>query len=255
MKQHVYLSMTPESLIASHLPPDEFGNYLATGTKKRLRGQAIFLELNPAKMPDLPIDYMNQRLVPYADGEPKRSLYLSIYRVLEKIPLEAMLNLYLVTDDGKVLELKSVPFPLDKQEITHLYQQFNPISTRVASKLSPPEFIAFLTDTRKPVSAPSIFMVELKLNKLARHPEAPIHDLPYPNPDHLKDCLTVLMLSEHRLTKTVIRQFKEELSYRTIKTGFFVGNRDDQLYYAFPSLDELEGPYYSWWRSALTQCF
>jgi len=255
MKQHIYLSLTPESLIASHLPPKEFGNYLATGTKKRLRGQAIFLELNPAKMPDLPIDYMNQRLVPYADGEPKRSLYLSIYRVLEKIPLEAMLNLYLVTDDGKVLELKSVPFPLDKQEITHLYQQFNPISTRVASKLSPPEFIAFLTDTKKPVSAPSIFMVELKLNKLARHPEAPIHDLPYPNPDHLKDCLTVLMLSKHRLTKTVIRQFKGELSYRTIKTGFFVGNRDDQLYYAFPSLDELEGPYYSWWRSALTQCF
>ena len=255
MKKYLYLSITPESLVASHLPPAEFGNYLAIGTRKRLRGQAIFLELNPAKMPNLPIDYMNERLVPYANGEPKRSVYLSIYRVLENIPVEAMLNLYLVTDDGKVLELKSVPFPLDKQDIIHLYQQFNPISTRVASKLSPPEFIAFLTDTEKPVSAPSIFMAELKLNKLSRHPEAPIHDLPYPNPDHLKDCLSTLMLSEHRLTKTVIRQFKGELSYRTIKTGFFVGNRDDYLHYAFPSIDELEGPYYSWWRSALTQCF
>lgn len=255
MKQHVYLSMTPESLIASQLPPAEFGNYLATGTRKRLRGQAIFLELKPSKMPELPLDYMSQRLVPYPDGEPKRSVYLSIYRVLENIPLEAMLNLYLVTDDGKVLELKSVPFPHDKQDIVHLYQQFNPISTRVASKLPPPEFIEFLTDPKNMVSAPSIFMVELKLNKLARHPEAPIHDLPYPNPDHLKDCLSVLMLSEQRLTKTVIRQFKGELSYRTIKTGFFVGNQDDYLYYAFPSLDELENPYYSWWRSALTQCF
>ena len=255
MKQFLYLSLTPESLIASHLPPEEFGNYLAVGTRKRLRGQAIFLELNPSKMPNLPTDYLNERLVPYADGEPKRSVYLSIYRVLENIPVGAMLNLYLVTDDGKVLELKSGPFPLDKQNIVHLYQQFNPISTRVASKLSPPEFIAFLTDTEKPVSAPSIFMVELKLNKLSRHPEAPIHDLPYPNPDHLKDCLSTLMLSENRLTKTVIRQFKGELSYRTIKTGFFVGNRDDYLHYAFPSIDELEGPYYSWWRSALTQCF
>jgi len=247
--------MTPESLIASQLPPVEFGNYLATGTRKRLRGQAIFLELNPAKISDLPTDYINQRLVPYPDGEPKRSVYLSIYRVLENIPLEAMRNLYLVTDDGKVLELKSIPFPLDKQDLIHLYQQFNPISTRVASKLSPPEFIGFLTDPKKLVSAPSIFMVELKLNKLARHPEAPIHDLPYPNPDHLKDCLSLLMLSEHRLTKTVIRQFKGELSYRTIKTGFFVGNRDDYRYFPFPSMDELEGPYYSWWRSALTQCF
>jgi hypothetical protein len=247
--------MTPESLVASQLPPVEFGNYLATGTRKRLRGQAIFLELDPAKIKDLPEDYMNQRLVPYADGEPKRSVYLSIYRVLEKTPIEAMKNLYLVTDDGKVLELKSVPFALDKQDKIHLYQQFNPISTRVASKLSPPEFIAFLTDPDKPVSAPSIFMVELKLNKLARHPEAPIHDLPYPNPDHLKECLTTLILSEQRLTKTVIRQFKGDLSYRTIKNGFFLGNKDDFLYYAFPSLDELEGPYYSWWRSALTQCF
>ena len=121
MKQFVYLSLTPESLVASHLPPAEFGNYLATGTRKRLRGQAIFLELNPAKLRNLPIDYMNERLVPYADGEPKRSVYLSIYRVLENVPIEAMKNMYLVTDDGKVLELKSVPFPLDKQDIIHLY--------------------------------------------------------------------------------------------------------------------------------------
>jgi hypothetical protein len=255
MKQYVYLSMTPEALVASQLPPVEFGNYLATGTRKRLRGQAIFLELNPSKMPDLPKDYMDQRLVPYSNGEPKRSVYLSIYRVLEKTPLEALLKLYLVTDDGKVLELKSVPFAIDNQDKIHLYQQFNPISTRVASKLSPPDFITFLTDTKKPVSTPAIFLVELKLNKLARHPEAPIHDLPYPNPDHLKECLTTLMLSDQRLTKTVIRQFKGELSYRTIKTGFFIGNQDDFLYYAFPSIDELEGTYYPWWRSALTQCF
>jgi len=255
MKQYVYLSMTPESLVASQLPPVEFGNYLATGTRKRLRGQAIFLELDPAKMKDLPVDYMNQRLVPYADGEPKRSVYLSIYRVLERTPLKAMKNLFLVTDDGKVLELKSSTFKPNKQDKIHLYQQFNPISTRVASKLSPPEFIGFLTDPKKPVFAPNIFMVELKLNKLARHPEAPIHDLPYPNPDHLKECLTTLILSEHRLTKTVIRQYKGELSYRTVKSGFFVGNHDKHLYYAFPSLKELESTHYSWWRSALTQCF
>ena len=255
MDQYVYLSITPEALVASQLPPVEFGNYLATGTRKRLRGQAIFLELDPSKMKDLPLDYMRQRLVPYADGEPKRSVYLSIYRVLENTALEAVKHLYLVTDDGKVLELKAGRYETDKQDVIHLYQQFNPISTRVASKLTPPEFLGFLTDPNKPVWAPCIFLAELKLNRLARHPEAPIHDLPYPNPDHLRDCLTVLMLSEHRLTKTVIRQFKGELSYRTIKSGFFLGNRDNYLYYAFPSLEKLESTHYSWWRSALTQCF
>ncbi len=255
MKQYIYLLLTPESLVASHLPPLEFGNYLAVGTRKRLRGQAIFLELNPAELSNLPVDHLNNRLVPYDDGEPKRSLFLSIYRVLENTPLEAMMKLYLVTDDGKVLELKSDIYKPDNLDLIHLYQQFNPISTRVASKLSPPEFIDFLTDPKKAVSAPRIFIVELKLNKLARHPEAPIHDLPYPNPDHLRDCLTTLMLSEKRLTKTVIRQFKGELSYRTIKTGFFVGNQESYLYFAFPSAEELESTHYSWWRSALTQCF
>lgn len=255
MNQYIYLSLTPESLVASHLPPAEFGNYLAVGTRKRLRGQAIFLELDPSKVKDLPTNYLNERLVPYEKGEPKRSLYLSIYRVLENTPLEAMKNLFLVTDDGKVLELKSVTYKEDKLDVIHLYQQFNPINTRVASKLSPPRFIGMLTDPKKPVSAPVLFMVELKLNKLARHPEAPIHDLPYPNPDHLRDCLSTLMLSEKRLTKTVIRQFKGELSYRTIKTGFFVGNQENYLYYAFPAAEELESTHYSWWRSALTQCF
>ena len=255
MKQFVYLSLTPESLIASHLPPSEFGNYLAVGTRKRLRGQAIFLELDPGKMKNLPMEYMNERLVPYEDGEPKRSLFLSIYRVLENTPLEAMKNLYLVTDDGKVLELMPKSFKPDKQDVIHLYQQFNPINTRVASKLSPPGFINFLTEPGKPVSVPRIFLVELKMNKLARQPDAPIHDLPYPNPDHLRDCLFSLISSGQRLTKTVIRQFKGELSYRTIKSGFFVGDQDSFLYYPFPSIDELEDKHYSWWRSALTQCF
>ena len=45
MKKYYYLVATPESLIASHLEPKEFGNYLAVGTKKRTRGQAIFSRL------------------------------------------------------------------------------------------------------------------------------------------------------------------------------------------------------------------
>lgn len=255
MKQYIYLSATPESLVASHLPPIEFGNYLAVGTKKRTRGQAIFFEVDPTHLEHLPKEYLDKRLIPYENGEPKRSLFLSIYRVFENTPLSAFNNLYLVTDDGKVMELKSKYYQPDKRDMIHLYQQFNPIGTRVASKLNPLEFINFLTDTSKPVSAPRIFLAELKLNRLARHADAPIHDLPYPNPDHLRDCIARLMDSGERQTKTVIRQFRGELSYRTVKDGFFVGDQDGYLYYPFPSPEELENQHYSWWRSALIQCF
>ena len=255
MSQFIYLSATPESLVASQLPPIEFGNYLAVGTRKRIRGQAVFFEIDIEKMESLPREYINERLVPYEDGEPKRSVFLSIYRVIEHVPLEAIKNLYLVTDDGKVLELKAGKYKPPPSDIIHLYQQFNPISTRVASKLNPPEFIQFLTDTSKPVSVPKIFIVELKLNKLSKDSYAPIHDLPYPNPDHLRDCLARLKSSKERLTKTVIRQFHGDLSFRTIQNGFFIGEKDNFLYYPFPSVEELEDKYYFWWRSALVQCF
>ena len=255
MNQYVYLCATPESLVASQLPPAEFGNYFAVGTRKRTRGQAIFFEIDMEKMDMLPRDYINQRLVPYEDGEPKRSVFLSIYRVMEQVPLEALKSLYLVTDDGKVLELKPDKYKAAAGDLIHLYQQFNPITTRVASKLNPPEFIQFLTDTEKMVSTPKLFIVELKLNKLAKDSYAPLHDLPYPNPDHLRDCLSRLKSSSERLTKTVIRQYKGELSYRTIQDGFFIGEKDNYLYYPFPGIAELEDKYYHWWRSALVQCF
>jgi hypothetical protein len=255
MKKYFYLVVTPESLIASHLEPLEFGNYLAVGTKKRTRAQSIFFELDADKLHDLPMDYIEKNLVPYPNEEPKRSVYVSIYRVLEKTPLAALKNLYLVTDDGKVLELESSSYTeIDSDEV-HLYQQFNPITTRVASKLVPNDFIQFLTDPQKPISTPKVIFAELQLGELAHNANAPLHNLPYRNPDHLRDCLIKLKDVEGKLTKTVLRFLQGDISYRTIKTGFFVGEQNRFLYYPFPSVDELESKHFSWWRSALTQHF
>ena len=253
MKNHFYLVATPESLIVSHLQPFDFGNYLAVGTKKNLKSQSVFFELNPDKL-DLPNDYIDSKLVPYPNGEPKRSVYLSIYRVFETTPIDALKNLYLVTDDGKVLEIQASEYSDSMQEI-HLYQQYNPFSTIVASKLSPPEFIRFLTNREKPVSIPRLFFVELQLNELAQNPNAPLNNLPYRNPAHLRECLIKLQESSERLTKTVLRERKSELPYRTIKSGFFIGSGTEYLFYPFPSHKELETNLFSWWRSALVQHF
>jgi hypothetical protein len=174
---------------------------------------------------------------------------------LEKTPLSALKNLYLSTDDGKVLELASSDFEETETDDTHLYQQFNPITTRVASKLNPRKFIEFLTDTSKPVSAPKVLFVELLLNELANDPNAPLHNLPYTNPDHLRDCLLKLNETKGKRTKTVLRYMQGELNYRTIKSGFFIGEKENYLFYPFPNITQLEGKYYSWWRSALTQHF
>jgi len=253
MKKFYYLVITPESFIASHLPPEEFGHYLSVGTKKRIRSQNIFFELDPEKMKNIPHDYIDTKLVPYPDNEPKRSVFFGIYRVLEQTPLAALKKLYLATDDGRVLGIESAAFEKTESNESHLYQQFNPVTTRVASKLSPPEFIEFLTDTGKPVSTPKIFFAELQLNELATDPTAPLSNLPYPNPDHLRECLIKLNETKGKLTKTVLRFMRGDLIFRTIKNGFFIGQKKDCLYYPFPPVEELESKYFTWWRSALTQ--
>lgn len=255
MKKYYYLVITPESFIASHLAPIDFGHYLAVGTRKRLRCQNIFFEIDPDKMKEFPEEYINGKLVPYSDGEPKRSVYFGIYRVLERTPLAALKNLYLTTDDGKVLEINSSEYEEKDSEEIHLYQQFNPITTRVASKLTPDEFIRFLTEPKKPVSAPKLFFTELMLNELATDPNAPLHNLPYPNPDHLRECLIKLQETKGKLTKTVLRFFNNDLSFRTIKNGFFIGQEENYLFYPFPAIEELESKHFSWWRSALAQHF
>lgn len=220
-----------------------------------MRGQTIFFELDISKLSDYPKKYIEKNLVLYANGEPKRSVYCSIYRVWEKTPLAALKNLYLVTDDGKVLPLESTVYEEKITDETHLYQQFNPITTRIASKLSPSDFIQFLTDTKKPVSTPKVFFTKLILNELAFHPNGSLSNLPYANPDHLHDCLIKLNTTKGKLTKTLLRFMQDDSNYRTIKSGFFVGEKDRYLFYEFPSVKKLEKNYYRRWRSALTRHF
>lgn len=253
MKKYLYLSLTPEALIASMLPPNEFGTYLAVGTKKRTRGQAIFFEIDRDKLDDhFPLDLIDKRCVPKADGKPKRSVYLSIYRVLEHTPLKAFKNLYLVTDDGRVLELEQGKYEMKSNNKLYLYQQLCPVSPMIASIANPPNFIKILTDQTRPVSVPKIAFVELDLGELANDPkEGKVDDLPYPNIHHLRDCLIQLTNKPDKPSKTVIRIFKDDLFYRMCKTGFFVGNKDDFLFYPFPSIEELNEKHHVWWRSAI----
>lgn len=254
MKRYLYLSLIPEALIASMLPPEEYGSYAAVGTKKRSRGQAIFFEVDRDQLPDyFPLGDIEEHCVPHGDGTPKRSLYLSIYRVLEHIPLDAFKDLYLATDDGRVLALQRAQFEPSEEEHLHLYQEFCPVTPRVVSNLSPREFVDFTTGGEQRIHVPRIVFCDLILRNLRRNPDAEdINDLPYKNIGHLRDCLRAISRGSGKKTKTVIRQMTSEVLFRTIKHGFFVGNKGEMIHYPMPRPDQLEREYYEWWRSALT---
>jgi len=251
MDNKLYLSLIPESLIVSMLPPAKFGNYLAVGTKKRSREQAMYFEIKDGFKTDyfdLPGAY--EQCVPHEDGRPKHTVYVSTYRVLEHIPLDAFGSLWLVTNNGLTLELKQAPLATQFDDAHHIYQEMCPVHPLIASTLDPVEFCKFITDPKVRVSVPRICFLELRLGPVPQQPErSDPGDLPYENIKHLWNCM--LELTETgKTTKTVDRTYRPIARYRCVKTGFFLGDQNSVLYYPFPSAEEMEKEHHRWWRWA-----
>jgi hypothetical protein len=252
MSKYIYLTSNPEALVASMLPPEAFGLYLSTGTKKRNKGQAIFFEVDIDKITSLiDMESFNTRCVAKPDGKPKSSVYLSVYRVLETIPVSALKSLYLSTDHGCVLELKKAEYnpKSEPSNALHLFQELCPVTPLVASSLAPSAFLKKLTDGSIPIVLPKLFFVELRLDELAKDPlNGSSEHLPYSNIGHLRDCLEIIRGEYEKHMKTVNRLYSGELLYRTITTGFYVGSKDDLAFYPYPKMYELEKINYNFFR-------
>ncbi len=252
MTVHLYLSLMPEALIASMLSPEEFGTYYSVGTTKKQHGQAIFVELDPDFRHEFfRIEAGVQRCTPHQDGSLKKSVYISTYRVLEHVPLNAMGKLHLVTGYGQSLALeRGNDFPqLDSS--FYMYQEIAPVNPLVVSSLSPVKFYDFIIkDPESMIHLPAIAFVDLELGELANDPEhGAVRDLPYPYIHHLRECLMELQ-SKEILTKMVNRTQSIEFPFRMIKSGIYIGKPKQLNYYPLPSREELRSKYYRWWRSA-----
>lgn len=251
MEHHLYLSLIPEALVVSMLPAQEFGRYLAIGTKKRVKEQAIYFELSN----DFESEYFDlqgaiQLCTPHEDGQPKHSVYVSTYRVLEHVPLEAIGSLWLATSNGMALELKQGPLPTETEQIHHLFQELCPVHPLIASSLDPSEFCKFITDPQVRVSVPKISFLDLRLGTVPEKPEkSDAGDMPYKNIQHLWSCMLELT-EKNKTTKTVNRIYSPRVLYRCIKSGFYVGDQHKLLYYPFPSSEEMEKKHHRWWRWA-----
>jgi len=252
MTKHLYLSMIPEALIASMLTPEEFGAYYAVGSLKKSHGQAIFFEVDPDfRHAELPVEEGLARCVPHEDGSPKRSLYITVYRALERVPLSAIQKLYLVTQDGRTLGIDPTDTCPEESGTLHLYQEIAPVHPLVVSSLGPGAFFDLMV--RKPTSLitlPAVCFAELQLGELAENPEdGSAGNLPYPNIEHLRQCLVDLH-GKSVDAKMVDRTSSAAFPYRLLKTGIFLGSKEQLLCFPMPSQDKLRAQHYRWWRSA-----
>ena len=243
--------MIPEALVASMLPPDEFGRYLAVGSQKRSSGAAMYFEVDPDFSSDFfDMSIIKERCVAHSDGSPKHTLYLGIYRVLEHIPLEALGRLYLTTRDGQVLVLEQGELPSKAAAEHYLYDEICPVHPLIASNLNPADFTQFVTNPGSPVSVPKIFFAQLDPAAIIgsdRTAEAlpAIHNLP----ERIKECFKELDTAG-KPTKTVDRTRQLTFRWNHIKNGYFIGDGKRLLYYPFPSREALGRDHYQWWKSA-----
>lgn len=249
---HMYFSLIPEALIISGLEPEEFGQYYATGHQYKSKGQAVFFEVDPDfRNPYFEIDAGIERCTPHPDGRPKNSMYVSIYRVLEHLPVSALGKLYLSTAYGHTLGLNRAGELPSESGGLHLYHEFTPANSLVVSALDPAAFYAStVNDDEKLIGFPGLCFVELQLGQLA---EDPIHghlgDLPYDYIHHLREAL-LQVSPEGKQTKMVHRVHALDFPYRMVKGGYYVGNGEDLAFYPMPTHNELRTQFPGWWRSA-----
>ena len=190
MTVYLYFSLIPEALIASNLPPEKFGQYYATGSGYKSKGQCIFFEVDINFRSDyFDIKAAIDRCVPAADGTPKHSVYVSVYRVLEHLPVSVLGKLYLSTAYGHTLGLNRGELSNGKESDLHLYQDLAPVNSLVVSNLDPIHFYESVTSSpTKFIRFPGLIFVELALDELAKDPEnGQANDLPYPYIHHLRE--------------------------------------------------------------------
>ncbi len=253
MQSHLYLSLIPEALILSQLAPAEFGRYLATGSKRQIEGPAVFMEVDlGADLEAFRLGEALERLVAHADGSPRRSVYVSIHDVLERVPLSALLKAYLTTPAGITLELDPAEWsPKDGNEANFLYQELGPVYPRVASRLRPRDFCASVTDPAAFVSVPAIAFIDLQIGGLAYRPERPdVPGTPYSQSEHIRECLASLDDEGKKPTKIVNRGLRPDLLFYLVRSGLFVGGQGEMKYFPLPDPDTIESDHHLWWHSA-----
>ncbi|GAB6088431.1 hypothetical protein [Spirochaeta dissipatitropha] len=251
---YCYLTIYPiEAMIASQLPPEEFGAYMATGTRKSKFEPIIFIEVESGFGDYFDWDYAHKRCVAHPDGRPKHTLYLSVYRTLEHVPLDKMKDMYLTTRDGRSLKLESEKIPPQKNRRFHLYQELCPAHPLVVSVLNPADFALFITNPDKTkITVPSLVFCDVKIVDMNTDgPTGNVGPAYDRNSDHLHDCIREVEELASKPTKTVYRSNIERFSFQVINSGLYIGDGSSSLFFPMPDLNTLHNEHYDWARSAM----
>lgn len=254
MTIHYYLSIFPtEAIIASHLEPESFGVYMSTGAGRGSAEPVTFIELQGELPTFVDTAFAEAECASLSEGVAKRSMYLSIYRCLEHIPLDHLGTLYLVTRDGRSLPLEPerVEGNLTSKPV-YLYHELCPIRPMIVSTLEPLSLIRHMTDPDQKIQVPRLALADLVVTDPEELDDSGNFGNPYGISNrHIRDCLSAVMENEGKMTKTLGRARLETFMYNLIDSGVYIGDAEGSLFYRMKSRNELTTHHYAWGKSAM----
>jgi hypothetical protein len=194
---------------------------MAIGTKNGSHEYIMFIEVSGEFGSDFDWEYARTRCVSHENGEPKHSLWMSVYRVLEHIPTDVMGAMYLTTADGRSLVLEQAGFA------------------------------ASLTNPDEHVSVPRVAFADLKVIDFDDMTTTGNIGAAYDrNLEHLKECIRDVTSSAGKPSKNVERSVGA-FSYQIIGDGVFIGDRTGVVMYEMPDITSIRRNHYEWGRSAM----
>ncbi|NLA92668.1 MAG: hypothetical protein GX842_04410 [Spirochaetales bacterium] len=252
---YYYLLVSPtEALIASMLDSDAFALYMARGEHNTAKEQLIFVEITGEFGSDFDWDFARKTCVPHPDGRPKNSVYLSVYRALERVPLEFMGDLFLVTKDGKTLRLKKGLYEEPQKWRGYaLYKELCPVTPLVASTLLPRAFATYLLDSTRHISVPAIVFADVKLFDLddPKKGDECLHLFDKESCEHLRSCFAEIRRTPFKKAKTIDRSYGDKFDYSIIDKGLYFGRaKEGIIFYPLPSVATIREEHFEWGVSA-----
>lgn len=255
-QKRLYQILYPNNfLVASQLSPEQFANHYQVGSTRYYEGKLIFAEIDTDFRHDFfDIEEGFAGLIPHEDGRPKATKFISSYRVLEHIDLDAVQNLYLVTPNGRLLELEQGTHNKHHQPgFIRTYAQICPTNILSMTKYNAKEYAQYITRPQYRKWVPKLFFtqIELTIDKFLRDfKEDPFLSPPFPfvHPVKLRDSILELERTDKESKSVSLNCDMGKISYAKIRHGFWIASEKKSIFFPMPNGETIRKKNYHFYK-------
>jgi hypothetical protein len=244
-----------QALVASQLSPQAFAQHYLIGSVRHYSGKLVFAQIDiNFRHPYFDIDAGLKELVPHADGSPKRTKFISSYRVMEHMDFDSITSVYLSTAEAQVLQLKPQPYDkVHRPGFLRTFAEIAPLSMLVMSPMDMLEFGRYVTQPGNAKGCPKLLYTQIELNvdEFLKNFEAnPFMPAPFSflHPSKLRDAILQTRADPEKKTKGLALACPlDQISFKTLRHGFMFASQEKTKFFPMPSLQELEASQFRFW--------